>query len=646
MSSDQAIEGARISVQNIGGIDETVVDFSPGVNILSGKNATNRTSLLQAIMAVLGSDNVSIKGDANEASVELELGDDTYMRKLVRRGSTIDTDGDPYLDDSELADLFAFLVESNEARRAVSSNKDLREIIMRPINTDEIQRQIDRLVGERREIERELDELNSLKDRLPALEERRTTLREEIKDKRAELEATEAELEAQNANIKETREEEAELEKHLEELRSKRSKLEDVRYDLETERDSLESSRAEQRELEAEFEDLPETPAGEIEKLESQIDQLRKQKRIIESDVSELQSIIQFNEGMLEGTSTLLSSIGELDEPSEVTDELLPDETVTCWTCGNEVPDKQIKSTVGRLRELSQEKLGDIADIETQLEELNDEISDLRDQQRRREQVQTQLSRIGNEIERSEEMINRLTARREELQAEVEQLENEIEELEDESYEEVLDLHKEANQIEYELGRKEGNLEDIEAEIAKIEDSLDQEDQLEAQREELAAEIENLRTRIERIETEAIEQFNDHMDRILEILEYKNLTRIWLERVEHEAREGCQTVTKSVFKLHIIRQTESGTTYEDTVNHLSESEREVTGLVFALAGYLAHDVYETVPFMLLDSLEAIDAKRIATLIRYLEDYSKYLVVALLPEDAAPIKDEYRQITDI
>jgi len=29
---------------------------------------------------------------------------------------------------------------------------------------------------------------------------------------------------------------------------------------------------------------------------------------------------------------------------------------------------------------------------------------------------------------------------------------------------------------------------------------------------------------------------------------------------------------------------------------LSESEREVTGLVFALAGYLVHDVHETVPF--------------------------------------------------
>jgi hypothetical protein len=72
----------------------------------------------------------------------------------------------------------------------------------------------------------------------------------------------------------------------------------------------------------------------------------------------------------------------------------------------------------------------------------------------------------------------------------------------------------------------------------------------------------------------------------------------------------------------------------------------VTGLVFALAGYLVHEVYETVPFMVLDSLEAIDSERIATLVDYFSDYAKFLVVALLPEDAAALDDDYRRVTDI
>ena len=136
------------------------------------------------------------------------------------------------------------------------------------------------------------------------------------------------------------------------------------------------------------------------------------------------------------------------------------------------------------------------------------------------------------------------------------------------------------------------------------------------------------------------------MESILDLLDYANLDRIWIERVEREVREGRRKVTKQVFELHVIRSSESGTVYEDTVDHLSESEREVTGLVFALAGYLAHEVYEDVPFMLLDSLEAIDSERIATLVDYLNEYTGFLIVALLPEDADALSDEYVRVTEI
>jgi len=68
--------------------------------------------------------------------------------------------------------------------------------------------------------------------------------------------------------------------------------------------------------------------------------------------------------------------------------------------------------------------------------------------------------------------------------------------------------------------------------------------------------------------------------------------------------------------------------------------------VFALAGYLVHEVYETVPFMLLDSLEAIDSERIAALIEYVADYAEFLVAALLPEDAQPLDSAYARVTEI
>ena len=108
-------------------------------------------------------------------------------------------------------------------------------------------------------------------------------------------------------------------------------------------------------------------------------------------------------------------------------------------------------------------------------------------------------------------------------------------------------------------------------------------DELRDERATVAEALTDKRTKVEQIETEAVDAFNDHMAAVLDILEYQNIDRVWIERTERTVREGRQKVEKTVFELHVVRTTENGTAYEDTVEHLSESEREVVGLVFALA---------------------------------------------------------------
>lgn len=638
----------RVHAENIGGIQDTTVTFSPGVTILVGRNATNRTSFLQAVMAALGSSKVSIKGDADEAAVELTLGDETYTRRLHRQQGSVTTDGTPYLEDAELADLFAFLLESNEARRAVAASGDLREIIMRPIDTDEIHAEIDRLVEERERLKSELDEIDDLKDDLPELESKRVELQDQIDNKKTELAAKEEELKAADVDVEEQQAEKSKLESELERLRSKWSALEDVRYDLETERESLDALHQERRELEAEAEALPETPMGELDTVESELNRLRQQKQRLEAEVSELQSVIGFNEELIEEADSGVFEGLATDGANELTDQLLDDDKVTCWTCGSEVDRDQIGTTVSRLRQLSQETMSEVNALKTEISDLTSEKRDLEQSQRDRDRIERRLADIDDQIEDSEALIQSLQERREALTEEIKEVENTVEALENEreDHSTVLDIHKETNQLEYELGRLETELERVEGEITDIERRIEAEGDVEAQREEVTMEIKELRTEIERIEQGAVEQFNEHMDSVLKMLDYNNLDRIWLERIEREVREGRRKVNKSGFELHVIRISNSGAAYEDTVDHLSESEREVTGLVFALAGYLAHEVYEDAPFMLLDSLEAIDSERIAALIEYLTDYTGYLLVALLPEDAAALPDEYNRITEI
>lgn len=645
MSIEQAESAAELDVQNIGGIDETSVVFEPGVTVLAGRNATNRTSLLQAIMAAVGSDNISVKADARKAHVELTLDGERHTRTLERRDGTIATSGEPYLEDLTVADLFAFLLESNEARQAVVTNGDLREIIMWPVDTDEIQAEIDRLIEDRYRIDDELEELDDLKNRLPSLEEDRKRLESQIDEKKTDLDDVETEIEAADADVGQSREEQGDLDAKLEELRKKRSNLEDVRYELETEQDSLESLQAEKRKIKADYEELPGTPSSDLEELEAHIEQLRARKQELESELNELQSVIRFNQERLgEGAEDFIAAAK--DDSEAVTDKLLPDETVTCWTCGSEVEADEIEATIEKLRDLSQETVGEINDLEADLEKTKSQRRELRSRQREREQLERRRRELGNELEETEARIKTLSDRRDELRDKIEAIEEKVEALDNDAYEKILDLHKNANQLEYDLGTLENDLERVQENVATIEGRLDNESNLKTRREKLNDEIEGLRTKIERIERQAVEEFNEHMETMLEVLEYDNIARIWLERTETEVREGRSKRIKGVFDLHVIRQTDSGTTYEDRVENLSESEREVTGLIFALAGYLAHEVHETVPFMLLDSIEAIDPDRIATLIEYLEEYTEYLVVALLPEDAAAVNEEHRRIEEI
>ena len=636
---------AEAHVTNIGGIDEAEVSFSPGVVSLAGRNATNRTSFLRALMAALGSDRASLKGDADEGHVELTLGDDVYTRTLRRENGTVVMGGEPYLDDPEGADLFAFLLENNEARQAVARGDDLREVIMRPVDTDAIQAEITQLEAEKRDIDDRLERLDSLDDRLHDLEGKRARIEDRIEDKRAELEETEAEIDDADDTLDETHEQKAAFDDALDQLKETRSALENVRYRLDTQRESIAALEDERDELDAELDDLPETPAGDIPELDSEISRLRDHKSSLESTITQLQRVLQFNEDLLEGENPELQRALADDSGGDLTDQLV-EETTVCWTCGSEVETGAIDDALDDLRDLRQEKSAERSELSRELDELTDRRASLQNERDRRERLDRDRDNVATEIEEREATIEDLEAERDDLETEIEEREAEVEELEAEEQSAVLDLHKQANQLEFEVGRLESDHEDTLAEIESVEDDLAERESLEDRREGVQADLADLRTRIEQLETRAVEEFNEHMETILGVLEYANIDRIWIERTEQRVREGRRTVQRSVFDLHVVRSTDDGTTYEDTVAHLSESEREVTGLVFALAGYLVHEVYETMPFMILDSLEALDAERIAPLVEYFSDYVDYLVVALLEADAAGLEESRQRITDI
>lgn len=631
-----------VSVSNIGGIDEMERTFEPGVTVISGRNASNRTSLLRAMMAALGSDQASLKADADAGSVELAIGDDLYTRTLTRKDGGVSFGGDPYLGDAEAADLFAFLLETNEARLAVPRGDDLRDIIMRPVDTEAIQAEIRELEQEKREIDSELEVIESKENHLPELRDRLARRQQEIEEKEDELAEKETALDELDQGVEETREEKDELEESLRDLRDARKELQDLQYKLETEEESLDSLQADQADLEEQWDALDTVSESRYENLEEELSRLRKDKQSLEEEVSSLQRVIQFNEEMLEGASediaNALRGDGGTNSSEAVTDQLVQERAVICWTCGSTVEESAIEETLNRLRSLLSDKHESIRILENEIEDVRSEKQTLESKRQRAEEVSRRRREVADEIDRREESIAALEDQIDEQTARVAELEAAAESMEDDEHGEILEKHKDVNQLQFELDRLRDDVDDIEGEIEELEAEIDEVDGLESRRAAVSEELQELRTKLDRLEQESVEAFNEHMDEILDILAYENIDRIWLEWSEREVRDGRQKTTKSTFDLHVVRSTEDGTSFEDTVAHLSESEREVTGLVFALAGYLVHEVFEDLPVMLLDSLEAIDSDRISNLIEYFEQYTDFLIAALLPEDASVFDD--------
>jgi DNA repair ATPase RecN len=623
---------ATMVVQNIGGIDTCEIEFNPGVTVCTGQNATNRTSLLTAIAGALGGSAATLKSDTDEGHVRLEFDGETYTRHYQRGsdGSVI-TEGEPYTDDSELVDLFACLLEDNPARRAVERGDDLRDVLMRPVDTVSIQERIREFERERAQITARLEEIERKRNHLPELETRRTTLENE-------LEATTEELNSLRERVADhdiDADEAGAAEDLLSELESRRQTLRQTRDEIETQQSTLEALHDEREEVSDELDDLKDQDT-DWEDLERELNQLQDRERELQDSINDLSAIVEFNDELLNSSDELVDK--NLDEQT-VTDELDPmSATIKCWTCGNHVERRAIDSQLEELRTVIEEKRTERQEVQDEIAELREQLNRLQSTERRRRECEERLDEIERQRQRREQRINDLEKKATDLRETIRDLEEEVKETEEFRENELVEQYERLSELEYERGQIEQELNDVEDEIRGMESLADEREQLEAQKAQLQEELESLRTRIEDLERDAVESFNEHMAEVLSLLEYQNIERVWIERkVPNDEPEG-------VFELHVVRSTENGTMYEDTVDHLSESEREVIGLVVALAGYLVHEVYETVPVMLLDSLEAIDADRIARLIEYIAEFASYLVVALLEEDAQGLNNTYTRLS--
>lgn len=446
-----------------------------------------------------------------------------------------------------------------------------------------------------------------------------------MRDEIADVEADAKAAEEANALVDK-------LDARQQKLRGIEDDIEIIESELDALRDELEETRADQEALSESLDDRA--------AIEAELGSLRDEKRRIDNITNSLRTIVEFNDDLLVDDSHDLPGIDPSDE--DMMSALAPDENqeVVCWTCGSRVEWGAIADRLDDLRAVIKEKQAKRADLIDQINHLEEDLQSVEQHQRRRDELDRTIEQTDRKIDQREQRLDELEVTAADLRDQIQDLESEVAETEGLRESDLLETYEQISELEYERGQLKHELNDVEDEIADIE-ALSSPAELEEELDKLTTELERERTRIADLEAEAVDQFNAHMTNILDILDYENLARVWIERKTDDSGRGPR---ETVFELNVVRETDEGTVYEDTIDHLSESEREVVGLVVALAGYLAHEAHKTVPFMLLDSLEAIDADRIAELVDYFADYAPHLVVALLPGDADSLSPNYQRLT--
>lgn len=595
----------NIEIEHIGGIHSGEATLNAGPNIVQASNFQGKSSLLSAIQTVMGTtgqfggDHPLMEGE-DEGHVTLETEDETYNVTLSRsvevKGNTVSRSGSPYLteeQDQVAARLFAFLGEDNPVRAAVreKDQERLTELLKKPLETENIDLRIDSLRSDIVDIEEDLDTTERALEQLPAAQEEVTQLEselEELKERRDELE--------------EKVDEDTEQRDLRNELTSKQSDLERKQRQLERLENQIERRESQLEEKEAELEDL-EVPE-ELD-LDTNIDE--KQERVDELDlkIDLLDDLYRSNKAVLDESE--ISLITDVERS-------ISGDAFSCWVCGEDTTEDDVEDRLQAIKQKQQSLQDEKASLDEEISEIKQQKEKIRSNRQQQNQLENDVKQLKVDIQEDENEIESVKKDIGELEEEVEELEEEYEEAEQEEEEYSSEL-KSAQQ---KIGTTENKLERAKDKLERLEGEASDRDEIEEELEAKRDDLEELKHRREKKYDELVDQFDTAMTDIIDQFApgfdgaFLNKKKNHDDSVEFEinlAREGRTT----------------------DLDNLSEGERELVGIVTALAGYRTFNVNERVPCILLDGIGQLAAEHIRHMINYLEDTAEILVTTAYPE---------------
>lgn len=586
----------EVTIENVGGIEATELTISDNTTLVTGENASNKTSLLQALLFALGTDDVPIRTGTDRARVELTIDGETAVREATREPTGISIEGEPLVtdpDDRDLFTRFAALLETNPLRMAVQTTSNFESLLKDPMSIDTLEAERSEKLQEKRTLNSELEELAGIDDEIDAVKSDLQSRQEDIDELEAELDTLYEELPEQDDG--------------LESLRQRRTELVSERNRLQTQLSDIESAIDRLVEtiddLEAELAEIDD--ADEMKSLRRRRTTLHEEVDAIDQRIDVLQSALTANREMLDADmSNVLEYEPGLDETAH-----------ECWACGQQATVSSFEDVIDRLQELVEQERKRRREYEPELEEIDTRIEEIEAERRRRAQLEEQLQSTEFKLDSRRESLDQKREQLTEVTEALSAVEDRLTEAKEARTEDHSEISQQIEETRVALKTKRQEIERLEQKRSRLTNQRAERERKQGRLATVDEEIREITHRIEHLESELRETFNDAIDELLDALQFEDVERMWLD---------------GEFDLVIAREVD-GTVREDTVENLAESERGMIGLVLGLAGYLAYDVGTISPVLVLDSLGAFDADRANRLIEYFGRHAEFLVAAVHPE---------------
>lgn len=567
-----------IRIKNIAGIKSGETTIESGINAVRAGNWKGKSSFLAAIKTAMGTD-TPLTEEASHGHVQLETEEAQYSVELRREDGAIVQTGTSYLTDEydiACADLYAFLDLDNDVRTAVRNGRNLKPLLTRPLEFENIDERISDLVDERKRVDSELSSAQDAADQLPAAQQTVTQLEEQLTELRNRRE-TLAREETVADDIDSTRTELSSARTEREQLRKRIDQLDDT---IQRAEDKLD-----ERQTELEHLDVPDSAD-----VESELADVQESLSDVERDAELLQSVYAANKRVLEEE--------RLDLVADVERSLLGD-TMTCWVCDQEASRDEVADRL--------EALGEhVTELRNEANEYKDRVTHLQDERDEVKQAEKRRRDLNDEIDDLEATVADRVESRDRVRERLSALDDEVEELSAQ----VAESTEELTEVESEIKYVETELEDARDQLDSLESQAGNRELLETERKELSEEITQLRNRKEKVRQRTRQAFDQAIQDIL-------------------PRFGTSFETArltSEFDLVVARNGR-----EASLDALSEGELELLGFVAALAGYEAYSATERVPILLLDGLGGLAEQNLRELIDYLHGKAEYLVFTAYPE---------------